>query len=138
MSDVSDTAATRQTAIVEAATGVFLRDGYKKTSMDDVARVVGISRQALYLHFENKDALFKATVAHSIEPKAALVHKGIDLEERPLGAFEAMDGKVVGIEHLGELIATTATLVGPVFREAERAVVAEVARALHAAGVAAR
>jgi AcrR family transcriptional regulator len=133
----------RQTAIVEAATGIFLRYGFRKTSMDDVARAVGISRQSLYLYFQSKEALFGAVVAHSVqalraEAKISLVREDLDLEERMLGAFAAMHGKSVGAEHLGELIATTAALVGPVFREAEEALVVDIALTLRAAGIAER
>src|SRR5262249_36133213 len=127
----NDSGAARQAAILEAASGIFLRYGFKKTSMDDVARAVGISRQALYLHFQTKEALFRAMVAHTLEAmharaSAALAREDLELEERVLGAFEALHGKAVGVEHLGELIAATATLVGPVFRKFEQALVTEV------------
>src|SRR5262249_39553700 len=117
MSAADDTGTARQTAILEAAAAIFLRYGFKKTSMDDVARAAGISRQGLYLHFQTKEALFRAMVAHTLEAmhtraSAVLARKDLDIEERVLGAFEALHGTVVGVEHLGELIATTATLVG--------------------------
>jgi AcrR family transcriptional regulator len=143
MADPTDTAAARQAAIIEAATGVFLRYGFKKTSMDDLARAAGLSRQGLYLHFPTKEALFKAMVAHSIETmrveaREALAREDLDIEDRLLGAFEAVCSKAPGSENLDEVLATTAALVGPVVRELEEAMVADVARVLRAAGVAAR
>jgi AcrR family transcriptional regulator len=143
MSATNDSGTTRQAAILEAASGIFLRYGFKKTSMDDVARAVGISRQALYLHFQTKEALFRAMVAHTLEAmharaSAALAREDLGLEDRVLGAFEALHGKAVGIEHLGELIAATTALIGPVFRKVEQTLIADVARVLDAAGVAAR
>ena len=143
MADPTDSAAARQAAIIEAATGIFLRYGFKKTSMDDLARAVGLSRQGLYLHFPTKEAVFKAMVAHFIEAmrkaaREALAREDLDIEDRLLGAFEAMDGKAVGSEYLDELLATSAALVGPIARELEDALVSDVARALRAAGVAAR
>lgn len=143
MSDTNDTGAARQTAIVEAATGIFLRYGFKKTSMDDIARAVGISRQALYLHFQTKEALFRAMVAHYFATMRArarevLSREDMDIEERLLGAFDAMYARGVGTEHLDELIMTTAELVGSIVRELEEALDADVARVLRAAGVAAR
>src|SRR6266536_3276740 len=50
----------RRATLVEIATGVFTRYGFKKTSMDDVARAAGLSRAGLYLHFANKTELFRA------------------------------------------------------------------------------
>src|SRR5262249_18658541 len=143
MNDTTGTGAARQAAILEAAAGIFLRYGFKKTSMDDVARAAGISRQGLYLYFQTKEALFKAIVTHTLEAmraraSAALARKDVGLEERVLGAFEAMHGKAVGAEHLDELIATTEELVGPIVCELDEALVSDVAHALDAAGVAAR
>jgi AcrR family transcriptional regulator len=143
MADPSDAAAARKAAIVEAATGIFLRYGFKKTSMDDLARAAGLSRQGLYLYFPTKEALFKAMVAHHVDAvraagREALAREGLDVEDRLLGAFEAMHGSAVGSENLDELLATTAELVGPVVCELDEALVADVARTLRAAGVAAR
>ena len=53
---------TRRDEIVAAAVPIFLRFGYKKASMDAVAAAANLSRQAIYLHFPGKDALFAAVV----------------------------------------------------------------------------
>jgi len=143
MNDASDSGAARQATIVEAATGIFLRYGFKKTSMDDIARAVGISRQALYLYFQTKESLFKTMVAHALETmrtqaREALSREDLDIEERLLDAFEAMYAKGIGTAHLEELVTTTEELVGPIVRELEEALDADMARALRAAGIAAR
>lgn len=143
MSMDNDGETARQAAIVDAAAGVFLRYGYKKTTMEDIARTVGISRQALYLHFSTKEAVFKAMVSRTLEAmrteaSAALSRDDRDIEERLLGAFMAIHGKAIGAAYLGELMATMIELVGPVFDQVEKAVVSEVADALDAAGIATR
>ena len=43
----------RQTSILLGAWNTFAAYGYKKTSMDDIARAAGMSRPALYLHYRN-------------------------------------------------------------------------------------
>ena len=43
--------------IVKTALGLFLRKGYEKTSLNDIAREVGISKPAIYHYFKNKDEL---------------------------------------------------------------------------------
>ncbi|WP_018268611.1 TetR/AcrR family transcriptional regulator [Methylosinus sp. LW4] len=139
----NDAETARQVAIIDAATGIFLRYGFKKTTMEDIARTVGISRQALYLYFPTKEAVFKAMVSRTLEAMrteatAALTRDDRDIEERLLGAFAAMHGKAIGAAYLGELMAAMIELVGPVFDEVEKAVVSEVADALDAAGIAAR
>lgn len=143
MPDAIQTATARQTEILDAARDVFVRYGFKKTSMDDLARAAGLSRQGLYLHFPSKEALFAAMVAHAMDglriaAREALERDHVDIEERLLGTFEAMHGGAVGSEALSELIATTAKLVGPAARELEESFVSNVARALGEAGVAER
>jgi AcrR family transcriptional regulator len=144
-SEPGDTAAGRREAILDAATGVFLRYGFRKTSMDDLARAAGLSRQGLYLHFANKEALFEAAVLRLVEvsrsaARAALARDDLEIEARLLGAFEAHQAGAIGERaagHLSELLETAKSLVGPVMLELEEEFVAGVARALKSAGVAA-
>jgi len=52
-------------AILDAALPVFVRHGFRKTSMADIARAAGMSRAALYLSFSNKEELFRAGSARA-------------------------------------------------------------------------
>ena len=45
--------------IVEAARTVFGKKGYHESTMDDVAKEVGVSKGALYSYFESKEDLLK-------------------------------------------------------------------------------
>ncbi len=44
--------------ILNAATEIFARFGFKKASIDDIARRAGIGKGTVYLHFESKEELF--------------------------------------------------------------------------------
>ena len=57
--------ADHRDAIIEAATEVFSRFGFKKASVDDIARRARIGKGTVYLHFDSKEELF-ATVARNI------------------------------------------------------------------------
>lgn len=140
----SEAAKARHAAIVAAAAGVFLRYGFKKTSMDDLARAAGLSRQGLYLHFPTKETLFKEAVLQLIATiratsRAALADEA-DLEDRLVAAFAALHCGSVGQgqEHMSELLATSMQLIGPVVDELETGLIADVSRVLRSAGVAAR
>ena len=81
-------------AILVAATAIFLRYGFKKTSMDDVARAAGVSRQGLYLYFDTKDLLFRESLQHLMSrlisnARAAAEDGNLSLRHRLLGAFDA-------------------------------------------------
>src|SRR3984893_12441651 len=83
-------------AILVAATAIFLRYGFKKTSMDDVARAAGVSRQGLYLYFDTKDLLFSESLQHLMSrlistARSAAEDGNLSLTDRLLGAFEAVD-----------------------------------------------
>ena len=146
MPDTPDNNATRRAGIIKSTSGEFLRYGFKKTSMDDLARAAGLSRQGLYLHFPNKEALFKQTVLQMVEQtraagQAALDSEELNVEERLLGAFEALHGDAIGrpeSDHMSELMASAAELVGPVLKDLETRLLGDVARVLRTAGVAAR
>jgi TetR/AcrR family transcriptional regulator, transcriptional repressor of aconitase len=52
--------AARRREILEAAKTCFLRFGYSKTSLDDIAKTAKLSRPLLYRKFPNKGAIFAA------------------------------------------------------------------------------
>lgn len=51
--------------ILDAALPVFVRHGFRKTSMADIARAANISRASLYLSFSSKEELFRAGSARA-------------------------------------------------------------------------
>jgi AcrR family transcriptional regulator len=51
--------------LLEAATAVFLEQGYRRTQMADVAARMGVAKGTLYLYVESKDALFDAVLQHA-------------------------------------------------------------------------
>ncbi len=52
-----------RTQILDAASELFLREGYAHTSLDAVIERVGGSKRAIYSHFGGKEDLFAAMVA---------------------------------------------------------------------------
>jgi AcrR family transcriptional regulator len=53
---------SKENGAIEAATAVFTRFGYAKTTMGDIATEAGISRPALYLLFPDKQAVFDRVI----------------------------------------------------------------------------
>jgi len=122
--------ATRHDEIVSAAVPVFLRFGYKKASMDAVAAAASLSRQAVYLHFPGKEALFGAVVNSLCESTrkiahAALWRPGLELDQQLLAAFdETMPAE--SMELLAELLATAKELVPQSVDDIDELVIGEV------------
>ena len=55
-----DVSQKRMAQILDAATVVFARSGVHQSSMDDIAREVGLSKGSLYVYFESKDDIIAA------------------------------------------------------------------------------
>ena len=64
---------TRQ-AILRAAVARFGRDGYRATSVADIARDASVGGTVAYAYFPSKEALFLAAID---EDAAAVIHEGL-------------------------------------------------------------
>jgi AcrR family transcriptional regulator len=53
-------AESRRSAILDAALQVFGQYGYRRTTMDDIAREAGIGKGTIYLSFGSKEEVFQA------------------------------------------------------------------------------
>ncbi len=65
--------------ILKAASDQFLSAGFASTSMDNIARHSGVSKQTVYSHFESKDALFQAAItkkcqSYDLDPTQLVGH----------------------------------------------------------------
>src|SRR5690349_3515234 len=107
----------KKSRILEAALETFIRFGFRKTSMEEVARAAGLSRQGLYLHYATKEELFRAAVRHLLESGLAAVVEQLGaerpMEERLVSALDAWVGRFVGMHgaNMSELYEATQQLV---------------------------
>ena len=53
--------------ILEAAGGLFMREGYGAISMEQIAKAAGVSKQTVYSHYGSKEALFSAAIEQKCE-----------------------------------------------------------------------
>lgn len=98
-STVADT--DRRTTVLDSAMVTFARFGYRKTSMEEVARAAHISRPGLYFLFSSKETLFRAAVAQALERDITAVEHvladlGRPLPERLAEAFDHWAGRYIG------------------------------------------
>lgn len=56
--------------VLEAAREVFAADGFAAASLDDIARRAGVTRGAVYHHYDGKSGLFRA-VAEQLQAEVA-------------------------------------------------------------------
>lgn len=73
----SKRAQRKRQAIVDAATEMFLRNGYLGTNMDEIAAHADVSKQTVYAHFSDKEALFIEIVVSMSNAGSDAVHNEI-------------------------------------------------------------
>lgn len=137
------TADPRRSRVLDAALAVFTRFGFRKTSMDEVARAADLSRQGLYLHFPTKEELFRATVKWALEcaleaATARLRDPALAIDARLIGGFDQWIGRYVGMlrgASFAELTELRDTLVGPLITEYEAQFSEAVTRAIRSSGL---
>lgn len=79
----------------DAAARLFARKGYARTTVDDIVEAAGLSKPALYRHFESKKVLHMALLErHRDELAAAAIEAGFDAD----GAGADADAAAVGVD----------------------------------------
>ena len=78
-----------RTALLEAARGLFVEKGYADTSTPEIVAAAGITRVALYQHFEDKRALFRAVVADEARAVAQAIERTTPARLAPVDALIA-------------------------------------------------
>jgi len=71
-----------KTRILDATMLVFRRHGFRRSSIEQVAEAAGLTRQALYHHFESKEALFRAVIERVHESAIAAEDAAISEAEK--------------------------------------------------------
>jgi AcrR family transcriptional regulator len=54
-------------ALLQAARKIFVRDGFERAQIDDIAAEAGRTRGAVYTHFESKEDLFLSLLEHQMQ-----------------------------------------------------------------------
>ena len=69
--------------LVQSARQVFVRFGYKKTALDDIAREARKGKSTIYYYFKSKDEIFKAVIDAEAEIRAKTIDDQISIIEDP-------------------------------------------------------
>jgi AcrR family transcriptional regulator len=106
--------------ILAAAFTCFARYGFRRVALEQIAQEANVSRAALYLHFTNKEDIFRAVSKQVHERTQAAAEAAIstpgDVATRIGAMLEAKYGKfyeiVHGSPHVAELVEETNRLCG--------------------------
>ena len=140
MSAIPSTAAPppqgKHQAILAAAITQFTRFGYRRTSMDDIARAAGVAKGTLYLYFDSKAAVFRAMQVENFEQTEARCQaaedEGSTFGARLNGLLQAnygwMHSTYGGSEFLSELGDARSTIGADLAEQADQAYFARLVR----------
>jgi AcrR family transcriptional regulator len=128
--------------LLEGALATFARFGYRKTSMEEVARAAGISRQGLYLHFPTKDDLFRATVHYALQEaitaaNARLFDTTQSIDARLVGAFDEWIGRYVGLfgGDVSDIMEASSQLLGSALADRDATFLESVTKVVRGSGL---
>jgi TetR/AcrR family transcriptional regulator, cholesterol catabolism regulator len=80
--------ATRLEEVLQSAANIFFAKGFHATSIEDVARDVGMLKGSLYYYIKSKDDLLFQLLLAGIEDSDAYIARQIDTEGDPLEQLE--------------------------------------------------
>ena len=141
--DTDHTQDPRRKAILKAAFEAFSSYGFRRTSMEDIARAAGMSRAALYLHYRNKEDIFRSLTQFYYDDAVAQV-QGVLALDLPADlaleqAFAAQAGQIfealLSSPHGDELLDTKYASSADIAQAGEARLVAVYAAWLQAAAV---
>lgn len=88
----------RRAAILKAAFDAFCNYGFRRTAMEDIARGAGMSRAALYLHYRNKEDIFRSLAQFyyddAVTQVEAVLSRDLPLQDALEQAFAAQAGQI--------------------------------------------
>ena len=74
--------------IIITAGQIFSRYGFKKTTMDEVARALKMGKSSLYYYFESKEEIFEAVVLYEANVLRNELTTAIKSVDSPIGKME--------------------------------------------------
>lgn len=87
----------KQRTILEAATKRFAHFGMAKTTMNEIARDISVSKALLYYYYPNKQALYESVMEYVIDIMSNKVQEVIEKKESALEAMHIALEERIGI-----------------------------------------
>jgi AcrR family transcriptional regulator len=76
-------------SIVTAASEIFSKYGYKKTTIDDIALSLGKGKSSIYYYFRNKEEIFMAVLEQEVNLLKSKLEKAVNRKKHHKGKLKA-------------------------------------------------
>src|SRR5260221_8776875 len=101
MRDDIDEALNRRSRILDGARAAFMRFGFERSSIADIATGAGVSRTAVYHYFPGKEDVLGAVVeefnAGILKTAGEALEQSVSLREALIGLLEAKFGVLLAL-----------------------------------------
>ena len=84
----------KEEQIIEVARELFHKFGFKKVSMDEIARESGVTKKTIYRYFDSKEALLEYFIQEEIQNMKAELDKLKDIYQSYISAFEDISNSI--------------------------------------------
>jgi len=64
-------------SVISTARMLFAKNGFEKTTLDDIAEISGVTKMTIYSHFKSKEKLFGATITDKLMKNFLLILKSL-------------------------------------------------------------
>ena len=78
----------KEEQIIEVARELFHKFGFKKVSMDEIAREAGVTKKTIYRYFDSKEALLEYFIQEELQNMKAIVE---EVESKNLDFFDTVN-----------------------------------------------
>jgi len=80
----------KKTLIYETAVKIFAKNGFDKTSVDDIAESAKIAKGTIYYHFKSKDEIFLGLIENGINDLIDEIRRSVASIDDPRAKLETM------------------------------------------------
>lgn len=91
--------------ILKTAAGIFANKGYYQTTVDEIARALGVAKGTIYYHFKNKEELYLAIIREGVYLLEEQMRLDISGANTPAGKIKKLIGGMLAfIEDKKDLV----------------------------------
>ena len=81
--------------VINAARDLFTKYGYKKVSMDEIAKEANVTKKTIYSYFSDKEAMFKYFASEELQSMKEKIENDVNKSLNPQNSVIATGGSAI-------------------------------------------
>ncbi len=75
---------SKRNLILSTARNIIIKQGYAKTTLDDIASALGMKKSSLYYYYQNKDALLEDVIKNEKDKYLSIISEALSKKDKLL------------------------------------------------------